>query len=370
MGTVIGKAGLTIKHIQDLSGARMVASKEMLPSSTERIVEVQGTPASIKIAVQEIAKCLLDDWERGQGTVLYQPEQTDGAGVLAASGMGGLQQQGPYPARGGAGGPRRASGPKYLNQAMGGLTLGAGPIAPPGVGDRRSTVPAIVPEMHPAAMHPAAVNSAAVSPAAMNPAAMNPAAVSPGAVNSAAVHPAAAAMAVAPAAANGAAAGGMDLLANPTTAPYAAHVASLQHQSVFAPTGIPAGSATRPSAIADAAAQGAAVAPGGGLVAGGMTGAGPATAPAVVDAANLRTQNISIPSDMVGCIIGKGGSKITEIRRLSGSRISIAKVAHDETGERMFTIQGTPESNEKALFLLYNQVSWPLARSRARSVRY
>ena len=59
---------------------------------------------------------------------------------------------------------------------------------------------------------------------------------------------------------------------------------------------------------------------------------------------------------MVGCIIGKGGSKITEIRRLSGSRISIAKVPHDETGERMFTIQGTPEANEKALFLLYNQL--------------
>jgi heterogeneous nuclear rnp K-like protein 2 len=68
-------------------------------------------------------------------------------------------------------------------------------------------------------------------------------------------------------------------------------------------------------------------------------------------AANLRTQNISIPSDMVGCIIGRSGTKITEIRRLSGSKISIAKAPHDETGERMFTIIGTPEANEKALFL-------------------
>jgi heterogeneous nuclear rnp K-like protein 2 len=70
----------------------------------------------------------------------------------------------------------------------------------------------------------------------------------------------------------------------------------------------------------------------------------------------LRTQNISIPSDMVGCIIGRQGTKITEIRRLSGSKISIAKTPHDETGERMFTIVGTPEANEKALFLLYNQL--------------
>lgn len=41
---------------------------------------------------------------------------------------------------------------------------------------------------------------------------------------------------------------------------------------------------------------------------------------------------------------GRAGSKITEIRRLSGSKISIAKVPHDETGERMFTIVGSPES--------------------------
>jgi hypothetical protein len=44
-----------------------------------------------------------------------------------------------------------------------------------------------------------------------------------------------------------------------------------------------------------------------------------------------------------GCIIGRGGTKINEIRRLSGSKISIAKTAHDETGERMFVISGLPE---------------------------
>ena len=81
------------------------------------------------------------------------------------------------------------------------------------------------------------------------------------------------------------------------------------------------------------------------------SGPGAATQPS-----NLRTQNISIPSDMVGCIIGRNGTKITEIRRLSGSKISIAKEPHDDTGERMFTIIGTPEANEKALFLLYNQL--------------
>ncbi|EQL00428.1 KH domain RNA-binding protein [Ophiocordyceps sinensis CO18] len=73
MGTIIGRQGLKIKHIQDVSGVRMVAQKEMLPQSTERIVEVQGTPEGIQRAIWEICKCLIDDWQRGTGTVLYNP---------------------------------------------------------------------------------------------------------------------------------------------------------------------------------------------------------------------------------------------------------------------------------------------------------
>ncbi|KAK3068850.1 hypothetical protein LTS18_000503, partial [Coniosporium uncinatum] len=68
MGTIIGRQGLKIKQIQDMSGVRMVAQKEMLPQSTERIVEVQGTPEGIEKAVWEIGKCLIDDSERGYGT--------------------------------------------------------------------------------------------------------------------------------------------------------------------------------------------------------------------------------------------------------------------------------------------------------------
>lgn len=163
MGTVIGRQGAKIKHIQDTSGVRMVASKTILPQSTERIVEVKGTVEGIYTAILEIGRCLMEDKERAYGTILYNPTK---AGIY--------QEQQP------------------------------------------------------------------------------------------------------------------------------------QQQQKYDPA--------------------------------------------------IRTQNISIPSDMVGCIIGKGGSKISEIRRLSGSRISIAKVPHDDSGERMFTIQGTPEANERALYLLYGQL--------------
>ncbi|KAG9043928.1 RNA binding protein, heterogenous nuclear RNP-K like protein [Tulasnella sp. UAMH 9824] len=95
---------------------------------------------------------------------------------------------------------------------------------------------------------------------------------------------------------------------------------------------------------------------GGGRCGSAVSPDGAAPPPPPGNPANLRTLNISIPSDMVGCIIGKSGSKITEIRRLSGCKITIAKVTHHETGERMITIVGSPEANENALFLLYNQM--------------
>ncbi|CAG8510632.1 7264_t:CDS:2 [Funneliformis caledonium] len=195
MGTIIGRQGLKIKHIQDVSGARMVASKEMLPQSTERVVEVQGTVEAIRVAVWEIGKCLIEDNERGIGTVLYNPA------IRVTSSSYSTTRRNDYTTRTGNGTDFTRPSRDYHNN------------------NRRQS------------------NS----------------------INN-------------------------------------------------------------------------------------------------YDSNSIQTQNISIPADMVGCIIGKGGSKISEIRRLSGSRISIAKTPHDETGERMFTIQGTPESNEKALYLLYNQL--------------
>ncbi|KAA1111171.1 RNA binding protein, heterogenous nuclear RNP-K like protein [Puccinia graminis f. sp. tritici] len=228
MGSIIGRQGSKIKEIQDTSGVRMVASKEMLPQSTERVVEVQGAPDAIRVAIHEIGKCLMDDWERAHGTVLYQPGALGAEGPSAAY-PGGVLAGGFGGANQGFSNGRRSSAP--LGNANGNPLSG---------GARRASN----------------YNSTNIE--------------------------------------------------NP---PHRSREGSL----------------------------------------------GASLPPASTDQV-LRTQNISIPSDMVGCIIGKGGAKINEIRRLSGSKISIAKTPHDESGERMFTIIGSPEANEKALFLLYNQL--------------
>lgn len=202
MGTVIGRQGLKIKQIQDGSGVRMVAQKEMLPQSTERIVEVTGTPEGLQKAVWEISKCLIDDEQRGYGTVLYNPMMRTQAGAAPlGNGMG--------------------YGGRSFNRTGSGADFAEAPYT------RR-------PPPDPANRPPPPTHTE--------------------------------------------------------------------------------------------------------------------------DGEELHTQNISIPSDMVGCIIGRQGSKISEIRRSSGARISIAKAPHDDTGERMFTITGSAASNEKALYLLYENL--------------
>lgn len=67
------------------------------------------------------------------------------------------------------------------------------------------------------------------------------------------------------------------------------------------------------------------------------------------------TQQIYIPNDMVGAIIGKGGQKINEIRQLSGSVIKINE-PQDNNNERLVTITGTEEANRMALYMLYSRL--------------
>ncbi len=82
------------------------------------------------------------------------------------------------------------------------------------------------------------------------------------------------------------------------------------------------------------------------------------------------TQQIFIPNDMVGAIIGKGGAKINEIRQLSGSVIKINE-PQDNSNERLVTITGTSEANQMALYMLYSRLGqsfpFPFRNSTIRS---
>ncbi|KAI9362508.1 hypothetical protein DFJ73DRAFT_620798 [Zopfochytrium polystomum] len=91
---------------------------------------------------------------------------------------------------------------------------------------------------------------------------------------------------------------------------------------------------------------------------GGPPGAGPGGMMPM----NQMQQQIFIPSDMVGAIIGKGGAKINEIRQTSGCQIKVAEDPRDGSTERLVTIMGTPEANQMALFMLYQRLEAEKAR--------
>ncbi|XP_055940757.1 poly(rC)-binding protein 3-like [Argiope bruennichi] len=63
------------------------------------------------------------------------------------------------------------------------------------------------------------------------------------------------------------------------------------------------------------------------------------------------TAEMSISNDLIGCIIGKGGAKINEIRQMSGA---VVKVSNTEEGskERTITITGTPAAVNCAQYLI------------------
>lgn len=76
-----------------------------------------------------------------------------------------------------------------------------------------------------------------------------------------------------------------------------------------------------------------------------------AAALSAVASQTMSSQEMAIPNGLIGCVIGKGGSKINEIRQLSGATI---KISNSEEGakNRTVTINGTPEAINLAQYLI------------------
>ncbi|XP_049297041.1 poly(rC)-binding protein 3 isoform X3 [Anopheles funestus] len=111
-----------------------------------------------------------------------------------------------------------------------------------------------------------------------------------------------------------------------------------------------------------------------GLAALGLAGAIPSntgglnpTALAALAGSQLRTNNnrnvapvqsqsheMTVPNDLIGCIIGKGGTKIAEIRQISGAMIRISNCEERDSGntDRTITITGNPDSVALAQYLI------------------
>lgn len=67
------------------------------------------------------------------------------------------------------------------------------------------------------------------------------------------------------------------------------------------------------------------------------------------------TTTISFPNDIVGALIGKNGSRIQGVRKISGAAIGISEEVEGKS-ERVFTLTGSARAVEKAKSLLYHNL--------------
>ncbi|XP_029115873.1 poly(rC)-binding protein 3 isoform X3 [Scleropages formosus] len=75
------------------------------------------------------------------------------------------------------------------------------------------------------------------------------------------------------------------------------------------------------------------------------------TFPGLDATTSASSQELTVPNDLIGCIIGRQGSKINEIRQMSGAQIKIAN-AMEGSGERQITITGSPANISLAQYLI------------------
>ncbi|KAF2869010.1 hypothetical protein BDV95DRAFT_109639 [Massariosphaeria phaeospora] len=263
IGSIIGKAGVRIREIQEASNAKLNASDTLLPNSGERSLVVLGVADAVHIAVYYVAQTLVEQLtERFGGPAASQYATRTGTTANVVPGGMSVQPYVPQPAGGQYAQPEQFRRQQHPAQR--------GPSGSYGM-----------PNMH----------------------------------GGHAPQPSYGGQQMTPYGAGSPARGGYGGHSAPHQGPYAGQptVAPVAHS-------------------------------------GPVPNAGPMAVPG-----QPLTQQIYIPNDMVGAIIGKGGAKINEIRSLSGSVIKINEPTENHS-ERLVTITGTQECNQMALYMLYSRL--------------
>lgn len=101
IGSIIGKAGVRIREIQEASNAKLNASDTMLPNSGERSLVVLGVADAVHIAVYYVAQTLMEQLtERFGGPAASQYATRSGTAANVVPGGMSVQPYVPQPAGG------------------------------------------------------------------------------------------------------------------------------------------------------------------------------------------------------------------------------------------------------------------------------
>lgn len=73
MGYIIGKKGSRFREIEENSAAALKANEQILPASTDRILNINGVADAIHIATYYVAQTVIEHKQQLQKTVYYNP---------------------------------------------------------------------------------------------------------------------------------------------------------------------------------------------------------------------------------------------------------------------------------------------------------
>ncbi|XP_050298109.1 poly(rC)-binding protein 3 isoform X1 [Anthonomus grandis grandis] len=290
-GSLIGKGGSKIKEIREVTGASIQVASEMLPNSTERAVTISGTANAITECIHHICTVMLESPPKG-ATIPYRPKPQVGGPVILAGGQA-------YTIQGNYAVPAHADVSTPLISPL--LTAHSAPHHP-----------------HPHPHHPLLGGPPTLHAVAPQP---PPAAL-------------------------------YDFKSG--TTPLPTQAAALPPHHLF-----PDVATLTKNPLAGLAALGL-----GGLAPANTGGLNPAALAALAGSqlrttrnqqnSNQQTTEMTVPNELIGCIIGKGGTKIAEIRQISGAMIRISNCDDRETGssDRTITISGASEAVALAQYLI------------------
>ncbi|XP_066595835.1 poly(rC)-binding protein 3 isoform X4 [Prorops nasuta] len=328
-GSLIGKGGSKIKEIREVTGASIQVASEMLPNSTERAVTISGTSEAITQCIYHICCVMLESPPKG-ATIPYRPKPQVGGPVILAGGQA-------YTIQGNYAVPAHSDVSTVL------------PLPAPAAGHN----------------HPPSLNAQTLttSPFAAHPSSSSAFAASHGHPLLSTAHLATPHHPLHPSPLHASVAG----LADPL-------LKSGHLQAALPPAHLVADAmgklGSNPLAGLAALGLGGLATPAntGGLNPAGMVPALAALAGSQLrssntnrqqPAANNQTHEMTVPNELIGCIIGKGGTKIAEIRQISGAMIRISNCEEREGAatDRTITITGNPDAVALAQYLINMRIS-------------
>ncbi|XP_018021636.1 poly(rC)-binding protein 3 isoform X2 [Hyalella azteca] len=338
-GSLIGKSGSKIKEIREVTGASIQVASEMLPNSTERAVTVSGTAEAITQCVYHICCVMLESPPKG-ATIPYRPKPQAAGGPVILAGGQAYTIQGNYavpsapdvstspfcpPPPGGPPGPFMTA---QMSPLLAPVPVSAPSPGPPHTGHHHHHQ--FLPQMAPAPPHIQQMPPP---------------------------HPA----------------GPHEHLKNghfPGQLIIQPHLHHLQDVSKLANSPL-----SGLLGLSSLISMSPAMTPGGGNNSDALAAlAGSQLRSPVGTGAGSQTHEMTVPNELIGCIIGKGGTKIAEIRQITGAMITISK--YDDGSEdaskqdRTITIKGNADQVALAQYLINTRIAMETAGLGMAGVGY